>query len=43
MEQDFEPSYVVMKEKQSLLTQIKKAGNEAKEVFLATDPVRGGL
>ncbi|MCH7736709.1 MAG: type I DNA topoisomerase [Chloroflexi bacterium] len=42
VEQDFEPSYVIMKEKQSLLNQIKKAGNEAKEVFLATDPDREG-
>ena len=40
VEQDFEPSYVIMKDKQSLLTQIKKAGKEAKEVFLATDPDR---
>ena len=42
VEEDFEPSYVIMKDKQSLLTQIKKAGNEAKEVFLATDPDREG-
>ena len=40
--QDFEPSYVIMKEKQALLTQIKKAGNEAKQVYLATDPDREG-
>ena len=42
VEADFEPSYVIMKDKQSLLTQIKKAGTEAKEVFLATDPDREG-
>ena len=42
VEQDFEPSYVIMKDKQSLLTQIKKAGKEAKQVFLATDPDREG-
>ena len=42
VDQDFEPSYVIMKDKRSLLTQIKKAGNEAKEVFLATDPDREG-
>ena len=42
VEQDFEPSYVIMKDKRSLLTQIKKAGNEAKEIFLATDPDREG-
>ena len=40
--QDFEPSYVIMKEKQALLTQIKKAGKEAKQVYLATDPDREG-
>ena len=42
VEQSFEPSYVIMKDKQSLLTQIKKAGKEAKQVFLATDPDREG-
>ena len=42
VEQEFEPSYVVMKDKRSLLTQIKKAGSEAKEIFLATDPDREG-
>jgi len=40
--QDFEPSYVIMKEKQALLTQIKKAGKEARQVYLATDPDREG-
>ena len=42
VELDFEPSYIIMKDKRSLLTQIKKAGNDAKEVFLATDPDREG-
>ena len=42
VEQDFEPSYIIMKDKRSLLTQIKKAGNDAKEIFLATDPDREG-
>ena len=42
VEQDFEPSYVIMKDKRSLLTQIKKAGKDAKEIFLATDPDREG-
>ena len=42
VEQGFEPSYVIMKDKQPLLTQIKKAGKEAKQVFLATDPDREG-
>ena len=42
VENDFEPSYVIARENRSLLTQIKKSGNEAKEVFLATDPDRDG-
>ncbi|MDA0264227.1 MAG: type I DNA topoisomerase [Chloroflexi bacterium] len=42
VEQNFEPSYVIMKDKRSLLTQIKKAGNDADEIFLATDPDREG-
>ncbi len=42
VEQDFEPFYVIMKDKRSLLTQLKKAGNEANEIFLATDPDREG-
>jgi len=42
VEQDFEPSYVIMKDKRSLLNQIKKAGKDAKEIFLATDPDREG-
>ena len=39
---DFEPSYVTMKEKRSLLTELKKAGAAASEIFLATDPDREG-
>ena len=42
VEQDFEPSYVIMKDKRSLLAQLKKAGADAKEIFLATDPDREG-
>ncbi|PKB78821.1 MAG: DNA topoisomerase I [SAR202 cluster bacterium Io17-Chloro-G9] len=42
VEQQFEPSYVVMKDKQKLLNSIKKAGDEAKEIYLATDPDREG-
>ncbi|MCH7712018.1 MAG: type I DNA topoisomerase [Chloroflexi bacterium] len=42
IEQDFEPSYVVMKDKQKLLNMLKKAGDEAKEIYLATDPDREG-
>ena len=42
VDNDFQPSYVVMKEKQKLLNALKKAGNEAKEIYLATDPDREG-
>ena len=42
LDQDFEPSYVTMQDKRSLLNQIKKAGDQAKTVFLATDPDREG-
>ncbi|MDA0733268.1 MAG: type I DNA topoisomerase [Chloroflexi bacterium] len=41
-ENDFEPSYVTMKEKRSLLTELKKAGDAATEIYLATDPDREG-
>ncbi|MEC9307929.1 MAG: type I DNA topoisomerase [Chloroflexota bacterium] len=42
LEQDFEPSYVTMQDKRSLLNQLKKAGDQAKNVYLATDPDREG-
>jgi DNA topoisomerase-1 len=42
VEQGFEPSYVIMQDKKSLLTQLKKAGDSAKEIYLATDPDREG-
>ena len=41
-ENDFEPSYVTMKEKRSLLTELKKAGDAASDIYLATDPDREG-
>ena len=34
LEQDFEPSYVTMKEKRTLLNGLKKAGDAATEIFL---------
>ena len=34
VEQDFEPSYVIMKDKQSLLTQIKKNGELAEKLVI---------
>ena len=42
VEQDFEPSYVIMQDKRSLLIQLKKAGDSAKDIYLATDPDREG-
>ncbi|PKB79356.1 MAG: DNA topoisomerase I [SAR202 cluster bacterium Io17-Chloro-G9] len=42
VEQEFEPSYVVMQDKRKLLNSLKKAGDEAKEIYLATDPDREG-
>ena len=42
VEQDFEPSYVVMQDKRSWLNALKKAGDEAASIYLATDPDREG-
>ena len=42
LEQDFEPSYVTMQDKRSLLNELKRAGDEAAGVYLATDPDREG-
>ena len=42
VEQDFEPSYIVMQDKRSLLNALKKAGDEAAAIYLATDPDREG-
>ncbi|PKB79101.1 MAG: DNA topoisomerase I [SAR202 cluster bacterium Io17-Chloro-G9] len=42
VDNDFQPSYVVMQDKRKLLNTLKKAGDEAKEIFLATDPDREG-
>ena len=42
VERDFEPSYVVMKDKRVIVNDLKKAGDEATEIYLATDPDREG-
>ncbi len=42
VEQDFEPSYVVMQDKRSLLKELKTAGDAANDIYLATDPDREG-
>ena len=42
VEHDFEPSYVVMRDKRSILNDLKKAGEGASSIYLATDPDREG-
>ena len=42
LEKDFEPSYVTMQAKRTLLTELKKAGDAAAGIYLATDPDREG-
>ena len=42
VEEDFEPSYVVMQDKRSLLKDLKAAGDAARDIYLATDPDREG-
>ena len=42
VEQDFVPSYVTMRDKQPLVTALKKAGKGASTIYLATDPDREG-
>ena len=42
VEQDFEPSYVVMQDKRSLLKELRAAGDGANDIYLATDPDREG-
>ncbi len=42
IEQDFEPSYEVVKDKKELVNQLKTAGASANDIYLATDPDREG-
>jgi len=42
LEQDFQPSYVTMQDKRSLVNSLKKAGDQASGIYLATDPDREG-
>jgi DNA topoisomerase-1 len=42
VEEGFEPSYVTMKDKQTLVTALKRAGKGATNIYLATDPDREG-
>ena len=42
VDQDFQPSYEVIRDKQALLSNLAKAGDEAASIYLATDPDREG-
>ena len=42
LENQFEPSYVTMRDKMPLVKEIKRAGDEAADIYLATDPDREG-
>ena len=42
LENEFQPSYVTMRDKMPLVKEIKRAGDEASDIFLATDPDREG-
>ena len=42
IEADFEPQYMPLKGKESIISELKKAAADSKNVFLATDPDREG-
>lgn len=42
VENDFTPQYITIRGKSKLITELKKEANNAKKVFLATDPDREG-
>ena len=42
LEQDFQPSYEIIREKAAILKDLKRAGDEATNIYLATDPDREG-
>ncbi len=42
VDDDFTPSYVIMQDKRAIVNALKKAGGEATQVYLATDPDREG-
>ena len=42
VENDFSPSYIPMKGKKKVITELKKLAKDADEVYLATDPDREG-
>ncbi len=42
LEHAFEPSYVTLRDKMPLVKELKRAGDEAADIYLATDPDREG-
>ena len=42
VENDFEPTYRVSKDKKEVVNELKDAAQHADEIFLATDPDREG-
>ena len=42
LDNDFQPSYVTMRDKMPLVKELKRAGDEAADIYLATDPDREG-
>ena len=42
LENEFQPTYVTMRDKMPLVKEIKRAGDEAADIYLATDPDREG-
>ena len=42
VENEFQPSYIIMRDKRSILNDLKKAGDQASTIYLATDPDREG-
>src|SRR3990167_3242415 len=42
IEKNFQPSFIVVRSKQKILTNLKKESKSAKEIYVATDPDREG-
>ncbi|MCI0782510.1 MAG: DNA topoisomerase I, partial [Chloroflexi bacterium] len=42
VDNEFQPSYVIMRDKRSILNDLIKAGEQASTIYLATDPDREG-
>lgn len=42
IDDDFKPTYVVLKEKQKILSEIKREAKDKQKIYLATDPDREG-